>query len=271
MIKRVVFGVAIAFLIPVVSNAQVQSGGVRPGDSNPDEIVKRAAQHIQKGEACLTSGDVDCARREFDGAIDEFLEAGVDLRGDERLLGGWRETIEKINRHEMAPLAAAGKQFWRSQDFEGLPAKESAAETLAESGSPLVPELFQKKFAELRRRFQEKYDREITLTGADHAEHRRLYGSGSAYDLRVRDLTREQVAFIITTGRGLGLHIKDFSTWESVAAHNARTLMLGRPLDTLATGVHLHIDRMTLPGKQTLVRVPAVSSKPSKSRRHRSQ
>ncbi len=271
MIKRILFGVAIAFLIPIVSNARVQSSGVRPGDSSPDEIVKRASQHIQKGEGCLSAGAVDCARREFDSAIDEFLEAGVDLRGDERLLGGWRETIEKINRHEMASPAAAGKQFWRSQDFEGQPVKESAAETLAEAGSPLVPELFQERFAELRRRFQEKYDREITLTGADHAEHRRLYGSGSAYDIRVRDLTREQVGFITTTGRGLGLRIKDFSTWESVAAHNARTLMLGRPMDTLATGVHLHIDRMTVPKKQTLVRVPAVSSKPSKSRRHRSQ
>jgi hypothetical protein len=271
MIKRVILAVAIAFLIPVVSNAQVQAGGVRPGDSNPEQIVRRAGQHIQKGEECLSAGDVDCARREFDGAIDEFLEAGVDLRGDERLLGGWRETIERINRHEMAPMAAATKQFWRSQDFEGRPAKENVAETLAASGGPLLPELFQMRFAELRKRFQEKYDREITLTGADHAEHRRLYGSGSAYDIRVRDLTREQVAFIIATGRGLGLRIKDFSTWESVAAHNTRTLMLGRPLDTLATGVHLHIDRMTLPVKQALVQVPAVSSKPSKSRRHRRQ
>lgn len=270
MIKRIVFGIAIIFLIPIVLNAQVQSTGVRAVDSSTAEIVKRADQHIQKGEACLSAGDVDCARREFDSALDEFLEAGVDLRGDARLLVGWRETIERINRHELSPLAASGKQFWRSQDFEGLPPKESAVETLAESNGPLLPELFQKRFAELRRRFQEKYDREITLTGADHAEHRRLYGSGSAYDIRVRDLTREQVAFIVATGRALGLRIKDFSTWESVAAHNARTFMLGRPLDTLATGVHLHIDRMTLPAKQKLVSVPAVSSKPSNSKRHRS-
>jgi hypothetical protein len=268
MIKGIVFGIALIFCFPIALNAQVQSEA-RTADSNPGSVVKRADQHIQKGEACLSAGDVDCARREFDSAIEEFLEAGVDLRGDERLLVGWRETIEKINRHEMSPLTATGKQFWRSQDFEGVPAKERAVETLAEVSGPLLPELFQKRFSELRKRFQEKYSREITLTGADHAEHRRLYGSGSAYDIRVRDLTRGQVAFIISTGRSLGLRIKDFSTWESVAAHNARTLMLGRPLDTLATGIHLHIDRMTMPAKPKLVGVPAVSSKPSSSKRQR--
>ena len=118
----------------------------------------------------------------------------------------------------------------------------------------------------MRKQFHEKYQRDITLTGADHAEHRRLYGSGSAYDIRVRDLTREQVGFIIAKGTALGLRIKDFSTWDNVAAHNARTLMLGRPLDTLATGIHLHIDRM-VSRKQTLTAVPVVKSQPRRARR----
>ena len=72
--------------------------------------------------------------------------------------------------------------------------------------------------------------------------------------------------FIIATGSGLGLRIRDSSTWESVTAHNARTLMLGRPLDTLATGVHLHIDRMALPKNNGLVTVPAITSRPRESR-----
>jgi hypothetical protein len=137
---------------------------------------------------------------------------------------------------------------------------------VAESSGPLTTAVFQTRFVELRKRFEEKYGREITLTGADHAEHRRLYGSGSAYDIRVRDLTREQVGFIIAAGNALGLRIKDFSTWESVAAHNARTRMLGRPLDTLATGVHLHIDRMVSP-KNTMVAVPVVKARPRQTRR----
>ncbi|PYT08134.1 MAG: hypothetical protein DMF60_05590 [Acidobacteria bacterium] len=166
--------------------------------------------------------------------------------------------IEKINRYETSPLAATGKQLWRSQDFDGRPAPDPATEIASEFDGPADMSTFQRRFAELRKRFREKYSRDITLTGADHAEHRRLYGIGSAYDIRVRDLTRDQVAFIISTGSKLGMRIKDFSTWVSVAAHNARTLMLGRPLDTLATGVHLHIDRMTL-AKKSLVSMPATT------------
>jgi len=266
MTKQAVFGAVITFLIPVLSWAQVQSSPAAREAVSPDEILRVARQHIQKGEACLSAGDADCARREFDSAVDEFVESGMDLRGDERLRAAWREMIEKVNRYETEPATLNGKQFWRSQEFEGLPAETRADVDGATPGGPLDADAFKNKFAELRRLFQEKYDRDITLTGADHAEHRRLYGSGSAYDIRVRDLTREQVRFIITTGSGLGLRIKDFSTWESVAAHNARTLMLGRPLDTLATGVHLHIDRMALPRKKSLVAVPAVSASPRQAR-----
>lgn len=271
MVKRIVFVAAVGFIIPLTCMAQVQQGAAAHPVGKPDEILRAVGQHIQKGEACVSAGDVECARREFDSAIDEFLESEVDLRSDQRLLAGWRETIEKINRHELTPIAAGGKTFWRSQDYDGRPPQVQAVETLAEATGPLTPDIFQQRFGELRKRFEEKYGRVITLTGADHAEHRRLYGSGSAYDIRVRDLTREQVGYIIATGDALGLHIKDFSTWESVAAHNARSRMLGRPVDTLATGVHLHIDRMALSRKQSLVSVPAVMSRPSHMKRGKSR
>jgi hypothetical protein len=270
MIKRIVFAAAFVFIVQSVSMTQVQAGSSPRAPGRTDEVLAASRHHVEKGEGCLTVGDVECARREFDSAIDEFLESGVDLRTDERLLAGWRETIEKVNRLEKSTSTASGKQFWRSQDFEGHPPDERVAETIAESNGPLTSAVFQARFSELRKRFQEKYEREITLTGADHAEHRRLYGSGSAYDIRVRDLTREQVKFIIATGGALGLRIKDFSTWVNVAAHNARTLMLGRPLDTLATGIHLHIDRMVAP-KQTLNAVPVVKTSPRQPRRTKSR
>lgn len=261
MINNVIYAASIVFLISLVSEARVQQTEVAP-----DRVLAAARQRLQKGEECLTAGDGECARREFDSAIDEFLQSGLDLRSNERLLAVWREMIEKINRYETSPLAATGKQLWRSQDFDGRPVQDPVAGIASELDGPPDASTFQRRFAELRKRFQDKYSRDITLTGADHAEHRRLYGIGSAYDIRVRDLTREQVAFIISTGSKLGLRIKDFSTWESVAVHNARTLMLGRPLDTLATGVHLHIDRMTLT-KKSLVSVPATSKKQRKARR----
>lgn len=263
MFKQAVLSAAFAFVIPIISNAQVNVA------NNPDAILRAAHQHLQRGETCLSSGDRDCARREFDAALDEFMESGLDLRADKRLLAAWREMIEKINGYETAPAALAGKQFWTSQEFEGRPPEELAVRRSVEQDGPLAADAFQARFVELRKLFQEKYHRDITLTGADHAEHRRLYGSGSAFDIRVRDLTREQVSFIIATGRGLGLRIKDFSTWETVAAHNARVRLLGRPLDTLATGVHLHIDRMALPRKKDLVAVPAVTSKPGAKRVHK--
>ncbi|SRR6266404_247400 len=266
MIKRLVFAASFAFLIQSTTMAHVQASSPAHLPGKTDEILTAGKRHIDKGEACLAAGDVECARREFDGAVDEYLESGIDLRSEERLLAGWRDTIERINRLETSNTVADGKRFWKSQDFEGRLPDNSVAETLPESSGPLTSAVFQSRFGELRKQFHEKYQRDITLTGADHAEHRRLYGSGSAYDIRVRDLTREQVGFIIAKGTALGLRIKDFSTWDNVAAHNARTLMLGRPLDTLATGIHLHIDRM-VSRKQTLTAVPVVKSQPRRARR----
>jgi hypothetical protein len=34
----------------------------------------------------------------------------------------------------------------------------------------------------------------------------------------------------------------DFSTSESVYRHNSRVISLGRSLDTMATGVHIHLN-----------------------------
>jgi hypothetical protein len=263
--KRTIFAAALILIIQSASMAKTQVNSSAPAPVRAKEILAASRQHMEKGQACLAGGDVECARREFDDAIDQFLEAGIDLRSDETLLASWRETIEKVSRYELSNVIA-GKQPWKSQDFDGRPPDERVAETIAESSGPLTSAVFQSRFGELRKRFEEKYGREITLTGADHPEHRRLYGSGSAYDIRVRDLSREQVRFIVDTGGALGLRIKDFSTWESVAAHNARTRMLGRPLDTLATGIHLHIDRM-VSAKKTMVSVPVIKSKPRQAKR----
>lgn len=255
MITRIICAAALAALIPATSRAQTENSGPR---MTPEVVLQTARQHIQRGEDCLSRGDADCARREFDSALDAVLESGIDLRANQTLLAGWREMIEVINRHETAPLVAGGGSFWRQQEFEGRP----AAEGIVAQQTPMVSGTFQQRFTELQKRFREKYERDITLTGADHAEHRRLYGAGSAYDIRVRDLSREQVKFIIATGNALDLRIKDFSTWESVAAHNARSLKLGRPSDTFATGIHLHIDRMALPQARKLISTQAMKSSP---------
>lgn len=259
MLKSALLGLSLTLLSPAVASSQVRASRA----VSTDEALAVAGQHVRKGEACLASGDTECARREFDSAVDYVFDLGVDTRNDERLRQSLRAMIEKIHNYETGSAVAEAKPFWRTQEFEGRPPVEptEAVETLGyASGGPLTVDGFQRTFAELRKRFNEKYARDITLTGADHAEHRRLYGAGSAYDIRVRDLTREQVNFIVATGSRLGLRIKDFSTWDRVQAHNARTFALGRPLDTLATGIHLHIDRMPAARPRAVVTLPVVKS-----------
>ncbi|HKP84546.1 MAG TPA: hypothetical protein VJZ26_00535 [Blastocatellia bacterium] len=264
MFKAIILSSLAAFLLP--SAASAQSNAARP---DVDAILRAARQHFARGEDCLKSGNTECARREFDAAIDFIFDQGLDARSDERLRLGLRELIEKINGYETAPSSLNAKGFWKTQEYEGRPEAEKSdvarADQVNARFGPLTPAEFQRKFGELRDAFQEKYNREITLTGADHGEHTRLYGRGSAYDIRVRDLTREQVKFIIATGSSLGLRIKDFSTWDRVAAHNARSQMLGRPLDTYATGVHLHIDRMWSARKPAMVATPAISKRRAKA------
>lgn len=242
MVRALFFSILFIASVMLTVHAQAQTSPAQ-GD-----IFARARLHMQKGESCFASGDMDCARREFDRAIDSVLELGIDLRGNPALFQTWREMIERINVYQLDALGGEHASAWKTQEFEGRPPSEHVARTATDeqyqADGPLTSAEFQRRFAVLRKMFRDAHGRDIVLTGADHGEHRRLYGPGSAYDIRARDLTREQVAYIIETGRKLGLRIKDFSTWTKVAAHNSRVLGLGRPLDTLATGLHLHIDRM---------------------------
>jgi hypothetical protein len=262
MIRAATFTLLVVCFLPFAAKAQAQPE--RAG-FNPEEILAASQQHLHKGEACLKDGNFECARREFDQAIDSIFDSGVDVRGDERLRAGLRELIEKINRYETSSIATSAAGGWKTQEFDGRPVEDRAdvaeANEFAAPTGPLTSADFQRRFNELRKNFRNKYGRDMTLTGADHGEHTRLYGRGSAYDIRVRDLNREQVSFIIDAGNKLGLRIKDFSTWGKVAAHNARSLSLGRPLDTFATGIHLHIDRMTPFINRRMVESPAVSKR----------
>lgn len=262
MVRGIIYKLTLFFFVSLTAYAQTAPAST-PSGVNAEAVLAAARRHLSAGEACLTSGDIECARRNFDRAIDSVLEQGLDVRSDKRLFAGWRELIEKINRHETA-AAGGSRARYQLQEYEGRPGEERPATETVVAHGPLAPGDFQRSFDELRKQFRDKYGRDIVITGADHGEHRRLYGKGSAYDIRARDLNREQVRFIIASGAKLGLRIKDFSTWERVSAHNSRVIELGRPLDTLATGLHLHIDRLG-PSK----RKAAVTTRPVIKRQSR--
>jgi hypothetical protein len=235
--------------------AQTDNSHSQARSTDVASLVSLAEQHFQKGESCFNAGNMEGARRQFDLAIDTLVDSGFDVRSDPALSSKWRELIERINRYQTAALSDLRATTWKTQEFEGRPPEEPPkSEATAEALGSVT---FRERFDELRSRFRIKYGRDIVLTGADHSEHRRLYGPGSAFDIRARDLTLEQVRFIISVGSGLGLRVKDFSSQDKVAAHNWRVYSLGRPLDTLATGVHLHIDGKVGQKKKEYSETPA--------------
>lgn len=260
-IRLIVFVFTAMLFCADAGPARGQSTASQAGEA----VLARAYAFMQKGEAAFAAGDMDMARREFDRAIDTILESGLDIRANESLQRGWREIIEKINGYQLDAFREA--RAWKTQEFEGRPI-EDEDETEGTGGivgqGPLTIETFRVKLADLQSRFEKKFKREFFITGADHGEHNRLYGRGGAIDVRSRDLTYEQVQFIISTGRSLGLRVRDFTTWEKVESHNRRVYALGRPLDTLASGLHLHIDRMGFSSSNTMVSRPAISKREKK-------
>ncbi len=265
MFKAAILIFIISFLTTVDVGAQTTATASLP---DRESILAGARLQLNKGASCYQAGDMDCARQAFDRAVDYFLESGHDVRSDDRLLQGWREVIETIKRYQTDAFKESNAKGWKTQEFDGRPEELADSDETEEDETitgPLTAEDFQRKFTELERMFQEKFKREFVVTGADHEEHRRLYGRGSAIDVRVRDLSRDQISFLIETGKRLGLRVKDFSTWEKVEAHNARSQSLNRPADTYATGLHLHIDRMARPNRKRATTKTVTATRPRKT------
>jgi hypothetical protein len=259
--------VLVIISVAAVGRAQNPALGADQGSEIRD-IVQASQQHMKRAEDCFASGNLECARREFDLATDILVDSGIDVRSDTALKLYWRQLVERISRYQSGASDGSSAIAWKTQDYEGRLPDETPAETgiasLVRESGPLTPQLFHQRFGDLQARFREKFGREIVVTGADHEEHRRLYGAGSAYDIRVKDLSAEEIKFIIDTGRAFGLRVKDFSTWDKVQAHNSRVLGLGLQSDTLATSVHIHIDRNPEAGRNRYVADPAYARQQKK-------
>jgi hypothetical protein len=221
--------------------------GVPPPAAEQQQILALVQAKVHAGEEAFARGDFDHARTAFDAAVDVFVDSGYDLRSDPALLAAYRETVERVNRYQSIGLDAEGDSVWPMQEYEATasdfpgPVVPEAGDALA-AGGDLARAAFMTRISELQRRFKERFDRTFTLTGLDTGVHSRLYGRGRAADVRVSDLTAAQVQFVIQNARALNMRALDFSSADRVAAHNMRVIALGRPSDTLATGIHVHLN-----------------------------
>lgn len=273
--------VVLAVLAVTAGGAMAQARGIGapPSAEEQRQILARAGMKLSNGEDAFTRGDFDHARTAFDEAVDVFLTSGFDLRSDPSLQAAYKETVAKVHRYTAIGVNAEGDSVWplqayeaTSDDFrlEDIPTSDDLA-----AGGDLADAKFLVRVAELQRRFQVKFGRPFTLTGRDTPVHSRLYGHGRAVDVRVYDLSAANVQFIVQNGRALRMRVLDFSNAERVATHNLKVITSGRPLDTLATGIHLHLndsphtDRAYVekPAAKTSLRKAAVKAAPKSAPR----
>jgi hypothetical protein len=229
------------------ASAQEKGIGTPPSREQAAQMIAAAQTQLAAGEESFKRGDFGHARTAFDSAMDMFLMSGYDIRADASLQAAYRDTVERVHRYQTIGVGAEGDTVWPDQAYEATkddfrPEDVPLPDLVAAAANDFANASFLVRVAELQRRFRETFKRDFTLTGRDTGVHARLYGHGRAADVRVRDLTPAQVSFIVSHARALNMRVLDFSTAERVYAHNARVLSLGRPLDTLSTGMHLHLN-----------------------------
>lgn len=197
-----------------------------------DSLLLASYDHVERGTALLELGLADRALQEFARAINTLetsrLRENPWIRPRIEALEG---AIATIYREKRVPVPAE----YRDAATRAAPPRPAASPRLS-------PDDFAARFEEVQRRFGERYGRRLVVTGRDHAEHLSLYGEGGALDLRVRDLSREQVRFAVARLREAGIRVKDFSTDEVLRAQIASARAAGL-LDRAGTGLHLHVDR----------------------------
>ncbi len=202
-----------------------------------DVVAAQAEDHIERGSALLEIGVPDAALREFGAAVTtleatplrtnpwvrpriDALEAGIAAIYRERRVA----VPTRFSARTAAPLVRPG-----------------AAAPLAREARLSVGE-FATQLEQVRAAFAARFGHELVVTGRDHAEHVALYGPGGAADLRVRDLPPDQVQYVVTSLRGAGIRVKDFSTDAVLRAQVASAMAAGL-VDRASTGLHLHADR----------------------------
>ncbi len=197
-----------------------------------DSLMLQSYERVERGTALLELGLAEPALQEFARAVN-VLETS-------------RLHDSPWVRPRITNLEAAIAAIYREKRIAVPVAFRDAKPVRAPPGpalrGALSVEEFARAVAEVQEEFAARFGRKIVVTGGDHGEHLSLYGAGGALDLRVRDLTREQVRFAVAACRARGIRVKDFSDDDVLRRQIASARAAGH-LDRMGTGLHLHIDR----------------------------
>ena len=236
---RIAFGLA---LILVVASVAVMYRAATHTTAAPqlssedtalfDSLLVVAYDHIERGTTLLEIGAPQPALQDF--------AAGINALKTSRL----REHPYIVPRIEA--LEASVAAIYREKHIAVPTVYSSAKETVGlvsrSLRESLTPAEFATRFSDVEQQFLSKFGQSVTVTGTDHAEHVSLYGRGSAIDIRSRNLTGAQTAFLVGACRNAGIRVKDFSQ-DSVLQRQIQSAMRAGLADRAGTGLHIHIDR----------------------------
>jgi hypothetical protein len=201
-----------------------------------DSLLAVAYEHVERGTALLEIGARAPALQEFAAGVNALKTSS--LRSHPYVvprIDALESSVAAIYREKRVDVPA---EYARAAQRTPSP---SALFTRSLRAALSTTE-FAARFNGVRTAFTTRFGRSLTVTGSDHAEHLSLYGRGGALDLRTRDLTREQVQFVIAECRNVGIRVKDFSQ-DSVLKRQIESAIRAGLADRAGTAVHLHIDR----------------------------
>jgi hypothetical protein len=237
----VVWGAVLALAALVVVAAVVVYRGatsesrVTPLSDNDaalfDSLLLVSYDHMERGSTLLDLGLSDQALQEF--ARSTNVVETSRLRDNPWV------------KPRIAALEATIGEIYRTRSIN-VPAQYRNAKATVSTASALKAQLsaadFATRFGAMQTRFAAHFHREVVVTGRDHPEHLSLYGKGGAIDMRVNDLSREQVQWIVANCRAAGIRVKDFSS-DSVLQAQIQAAIKAGLTHRASTGVHLHVDR----------------------------
>ncbi|MDQ2930671.1 MAG: hypothetical protein M3Y05_07650 [Gemmatimonadota bacterium] len=196
-----------------------------------DSLLLVSYDHMERGSTLLDLGLND-------QALQEFARSTNVIETSRLRDNPWVKP-------RIASLEATIGEIYRTRS-QNVPAQYRNAKATVSTASSLKAQLsaadFATRFGSMETRFASQFHRQVVVTGRDHPEHLSLYGRGGAIDMRVNDLSRDQVQWIVANCRAAGIRVKDFST-DSVLQAQIQSAIKAGLSDRAGTGVHLHVDR----------------------------